>query len=262
MEHITSRKNKVICHLKALGTDSSYRRKAGQFVLDGEKLLREALMWNAKVSCVLWGGDRCVDVPDGVSEYSCPPELMQFVSPLKSSRGPVFSVEIPISFGEECNTSNLEENEYLPVASAIILENVQDPGNVGTVIRTANAMGTDIVILVGDCADVYSPKTARATMGAIFRQPIAEMSVLQLRDYVNRTGLSLYGAALSDSAQDIRSVDKARLAVAVGSEGSGLSDELLSICRGQVIIPMMPSCESLNAAVAASIVMWEMFRIR
>lgn len=258
MEYITSRKNKVISHLKALGTDSAYRREAGQFILDGEKLLGEAMASGAKLCCVLWGGEKTMELPSGTPEYSCPPELMQAVSPLKNSRGPVFSLEIPKSIVDEYNVYNCEKSEYLTLSSAIILENVQDPGNVGTIIRTANAMGTGIVILVGDCADLFSSKTARASMGGVFRQPIAEMSIPQLEDYVNQTGLYLYGAALSEKAQDIRTVKKTGIAVAIGSEGSGLSEELLSICGGQLIIPMNSECESLNAAVAASIVMWEM----
>nr|MBP8640658.1 RNA methyltransferase [Oscillospiraceae bacterium] len=146
------------------------------------------------------------------------------------------------------------------VSSALILETVQDPGNVGTVIRTADAMGTDAVILVGGCADLYNPKTVRATMGCIFRQTVIEMDLDELESYVNRNELRLFGAALSENAKDIRKIDMNKLAVAIGSEGKGLSGNLLKLCSGQVIIPMRPNCESLNAAVAASIVMWEMSR--
>jgi TrmH family RNA methyltransferase len=251
MEHISSRKNKIIVHMKNLGADSAFRKKAGEFLCDGEKLLREAIDSGADISCVLWGGEKTVVLPAETSEYSCPSELIQSISPLKNSPGPLFSVKIPV-----------KAQVYTPYAQAIILENLQDPGNVGTIIRTAKALGTELIILVGDCADIYNLKTVRATMGAVFRQRVSPMSIEELKSYINQSGLRLIGAALSDKAEDIRKIDMRNTAVAIGSEGSGLSKELLSICEGEVIIPMQPESESLNAAVAASIVMWEMSRNR
>lgn len=249
MEHITSRKNRIITHLKELSADGTYRRASGEFVCDGEKTLKEALSFGAEIGCVLWGSEPKFAIPESIEQYSCPSELMQHVSPLKNSAGPVFSVKIPQKTAQ-CK----------PVSTAIILENVQDPGNVGTVIRTADAMGTDVVILVGDCADLYNPKTVRATMGGIFRQAVIELDLEELKDYVNHKSLRLFGAALSESAEDIRRVNMKQIAVAIGSEGKGLSTELLEICTGALIIPMQQNCESMNAAVAASIVMWEMSR--
>ncbi|MEG2382047.1 MAG: RNA methyltransferase [Oscillospiraceae bacterium] len=249
MEHITSRKNRIITHLKSLSTDGAYRREAGEFICDGEKLLREAISCGAKVSCVLWGGE-AFEIPSEIEQYSCPAELMQHVSPLKSSQGPVFSVKI---------SDGGEQSENVQ-GSVLVLENVQDPGNVGTVIRTANALGICAVVLVGDCADLYNPKTVRASMGAIFRQRVLEVKLDALSAFISENGLRLYGAALSETAEDIRNTDMKKIAVAVGSEGRGLSEALLSLCDGQLIIPMQPGSESLNAAVAASIIMWEMRR--
>ena len=249
MEYITSRKNRTITHLKDLSADKAYRKQTGEFVCDGEKTLKEALSSGAEITCVLWSGEPTFKAPESINQYLCPIELLQFVSPLKNSAGPVFSVKIPQKVTGERS-----------VSSALILETVQDPGNVGTVIRTADAMGTDAVILVGGCADLYNPKTVRATMGCIFRQTVIEMDLDELESYVNRNELRLFGAALSENAKDIRKIDMNKLAVAIGSEGKGLSGNLLKLCSGQVIIPMRPNCESLNAAVAASIVMWEMSR--
>ena len=252
MELLTSRKNQIITHLKNLSVDGAYRRETGEFVCDGEKLLRDALEAKAEVQYVLWGGEPTFALNGEIAQYTCPMDLMQSISPLKTSRGPVFSVKIrQDAFNAEKKTS---------VKNAIVLENVQDPGNVGAVIRTANAMGIDAVILIGDCADLYSPKTVRASMGGIFRQRVLEMNIEELNNYVNQNTLRLYGAALSDKAEDIRKIDMSSLAVAVGSEGKGLTNELLNICTGQLIIPMQPNCESLNAAVAASIIMWELNR--
>ena len=116
------------------------------------------------------------------------------------------------------------------------------------------------MILCGACADVYSPKTARATMGAIFRENIVRMDIAAAAEYIHSRGMKLYGAVLSERAADIRAAELKNAVVAIGSEGRGLSAELLSLCDGEVIIPMTPGSESFNAAIAAAIVMWEIVR--
>lgn len=248
MEHVTSRKNPQIQAIRALGQSRRAREEAGLFVLDGEKLLREAIRFSASVETVLWAEKAAFSLPEDVRELVAPQDLVTYASPLEHSPGPVFTIRIP--------------NRTLPerVDHLLVLEGVQDPGNVGTVIRTANALGFEAVALVGGCADLYSPKTARATMGAIFRQNVFTCSVEELETLLKRSDLPLYGAALTEKARDVRTVDLSRAAVAVGSEGRGLSEAFLSRCDGEIIIPMQPDSESLNAAVAASVLMWEIAR--
>ena len=248
MDRITSRKNAVITHLRALGAESAYRAASGEYLCDGYKLLDEAVKSGAAITSILWkeGGARAEIACD--RQYSAPPELFDYASPMKNSPGPLFSVRRGV-----WGTSD-------PVRSAIVLENVQDPGNVGTVLRTASAFSVDAVVLVGDCADCFSPKTVRATMGAIFRQRVLTLSHEELAPWLKEQGLKLYGAALSERATDVRKVDITHSAIAVGSEGHGLSRELLALCDGEIIIPMDARSESLNAAVAASVLMWEMAR--
>ena len=119
-----------------------------------------------------------------------------------------------------------------------------------------------MVVLTGDCADPYNPKTVRAAMGALFRQPMAALSSEELLQQLREWDLPLYGAALSPESEDVRAAAINRGAVAVGNEGSGLSREMLALCEKKIIIPMTPGSESLNAAVAASVLMWEMVRER
>jgi TrmH family RNA methyltransferase len=246
MEKITSRKNPFIGHIRRLAADGEYRRACGEFVCDGEKLLCEALASGMRVTAVL--GSREAGQPAGAVCYLAPQELVAYASPLKNSPGPVFTAAIPeIAFPES-------------VARAIVLENVQDPGNVGTVVRAADALGVDAVILTGDCADLYAPRTVRATMGAVFRQPVITVEADGLPGILARYGLPLYGAALREDAVDIRTLPLGKAAVAIGNEGSGLSEKLFSICNKTLVIPMSPHSESLNAAMAATIVMWEMVR--
>ena len=116
------------------------------------------------------------------------------------------------------------------------------------------------MILTGDCADPYNPKTVRAAMGALFRQPLLELPLPELSGRLEEWDLPLYGAALSPEAEDVRKISLRECAVAVGNEGNGLTDTFLSRCGKKLIIPMTPGSESLNAAVAASLVMWEMTR--
>ena len=241
MEIIRSRQNDVIRRFVALGSDAKARQEAGEFLCAGEKLLGEALASGAEVVCTL--SAEPVDAP-GLRLVT--PELMKAVSPLQNSPGPVFSVKMrPLPPPEALNR-------------VLVLENVQDPGNVGTVLRTADAFGIDLVILCGACADPYNPKTVRASMGAIFRQPAVKTELDDLRTLLG--SLPLYGAALTPGAADIRTLPKGHIAVAVGNEGRGLTDGLIALCAGTTVIPMRPQAESLNAGVAAAVVMWELVR--
>ncbi len=247
MEKLSSRQNKTIAHLRRLGADRAYRRECSEYVCDGEKLLREALRWGAEIKTAVWRGEPTVELPDAVRQYAAPRELLDYASALKNCPGVLFTVE-------------QKRWEKAPPGRTLVLETIQDPGNLGTILRTANALGMDTVILTGRCADLYNPKTVRSAMGALFRQRVYELTLEQTRAFLAENGLRLYGAALSDASEDIRALDLKNAAVAIGSEGSGLSSELLEMCTGQLIIPMDPACESLNAAVAAAIVMWELTR--
>lgn len=241
MEILRSRQNERIKHFVALASDGKARQAAGEYVCAGDKLLREAIASGAEIGCVL--------ATEEWPELECrlvTPELLKAVSPLQNSQGAVFTVKMrPIPAAET-------------LRRVIVLENVQDPGNVGTVLRAADAFGMDAVVLCGACADPYNPKTVRASMGAIFRQPVVKTDAAGLGAVLG--GLPLYGAALAEGAQDIRELPKTGLAIAIGNEGKGLTEELLSQCAGTTIIPMRPCAESLNAGVAAAVVMWEMVR--
>ena len=246
METISSRKNSFIQHLRKLDSDRAYRLENGEYVCDGLKLLKEALSFGASVSAVLWK-EKAEELEISAKQYIADKELFDYASTMKNSPGPVFTVKMPVYSADK-------------VKNAVVLENVQDPGNVGTVVRTANAFGIDCVILSDACADLYNSKTVRATMGAIFRQKVINVSSDDLSDFLKERGLKLYGAALTDKAQDVREVNLKNAAIAIGSEGRGLSQKLLGICDGEIIIPMEENSESLNAAVAASVLMWEMRR--
>ena len=177
MERITSRKNGYIAYLRRLASEGALRRERGETVLDGEKLLGEALSSGCEVTSVLSDEARPPErLPEGAKLYCAPAELVGYASPVKNSPGPVFTVRLP------------ERRAPERVDCAIVLESVQDPGNVGTVIRTANALGVGAVILTGGCADPASPRCVRATMGAAFRQYVAETDLAGLAELLRAWG--------------------------------------------------------------------------
>ena len=248
MERLTSRKSAVIRAFRDLARSSAAREEKGLFLCDGQKLLQEALRSGVSVETVLWKENRAADLPPFPQEALLPADLFDYVSPMSNSPGPLFSVRMPSA------------PDLYKIRRVLALEELQDPGNVGTVLRTADAFGVDLVVLLEGCADLYAPKTVRASMGAVFRQAAVRMNAEAFVSFCREKNLPLWGAALTDTARDLRSLPLDPAAVLIGSEGHGLSRELLRACDGEIIIPMSGEAESLNAAVAAAIVMWEMQR--
>lgn len=248
MERITSRKNPKIQHLKKLGSSKSYRSECGEFLCDGRKLLEEAVSNGAEVITVAYCGEKPECVPAEAAVIEVTRDIIEYISVMKTPQDVVFTCRIP-----------KREETHQNGGKYIVIEEVQDPGNVGTIMRTARAMGYDSVILLPGCADLYSSKTVRSTMGAIFRQHAFEADLEYIKK-LKADGVSVMGAALADDSVDIRSVKFDNFAICIGSEGRGLSKELLELCDTKIIIPMMQECESLNAAMAAGIIMWESVR--
>lgn len=250
MERVTSRKNPRIKHMRALYADRDYRRRCREFVCDGPKLLSEAISSGAQIvnALVLSGREDLYRFPDGVRAQSVPEDVLRSVTDVGSPQGVVFSCRMPDTALEDVPAGD----------RLILLDGVQDPGNVGTVIRTADAFLISGVILAGPCADPFGPKCVRATMGGVFRQRIYEISREKAASALS--GRALYAAENSPRAKDIREIDLSRAVVVIGSEGSGISEEIGKLCESGIRIPMPGKSESLNAAVAASIVLWEMNR--
>ena len=250
-EHITGRTNPLLTHLRKLAASGDYRRQSGEFLCDSPKLLQEALLWGAPLCTVVADEDAGLPtLPGGVRCVRLPRELMASVSPMKTPQGVLFT----------CRYTPAPLPEILTGRHYVVLDGVQDPGNVGTVIRTADAFDADGVLLLPGCADPYSPKTLRSSMGALFRRPVWCCTAQEAAALLRRSQIPLYGAALRQDTKDARHVDYTHAAVAIGSEGRGLCAEVLALCDCTVRIPMSERCESLNAAVAASVLLWEMYR--
>ncbi|MCI8808986.1 MAG: RNA methyltransferase [Oscillibacter sp.] len=248
METITSRSNPLCTHFRKLARSRSYREETGEFLCDSPKLLEEAGLWGAPVLTLLY--TEGVELPPfddhAARVVQVSESVMKSVSPMETPQGVVFSCRAE----KRGAPNNMKEGRWL------VLDGVQDPGNVGTILRTADAFGWNPVLLPG-CADVNNPKTVRAGMGVHFRIPVYHCTLPELTALLEEADLPLYGAALRKDTVDVREVDLSRCAAAVGSEGRGLSSEVLAVCNRTVRIPMHKNCESLNAAAAAAVLLWE-----
>lgn len=252
MEHITSRSNALITRIRKLVAERKHRRREGVMVCEGPKMLGEALRWGAALDTVVWeaGKARAQDIPDGVRQVEVPGDLLAALAPTQTPQGVLFLCQLP----ERALPEKLEGRRYL------VLDGVQDPGNVGTILRTADAFECDGVFLVNACADLFNPKTARATMGAIFRREAYSVTPEELFALLSKSNIPLYGTALREDTVPLSDANLSKAAVAIGSEGRGLSQQMLDECAKTLKIPMSPRCESLNAAIAATVVLWEMYR--
>ena len=250
METITSRSNPLITHIRKLAGDRKYRRASGQMLCEGPKMLGEALAWGLLPQVVLTAEGYDPDLPAETRRIRVPADLLRSVAPTQSPQKVLFLCPIPADPLPE----RLEGARYL------VLDGLQDPGNVGTLWRTADAFGADGLILLPGCADPWGPKTVRATMGACFRLPVWETDFPALAETLARSCLPLYAAALEADTADLRDLSRGRAAVAVGSEGRGVSSAVLAGSDRTVKIPMTDRCESLNAAVAGAVLLWELSR--
>ena len=245
-EHITSRQNPLLVHIRKLEASRSYRRACGEFVAEGTKLLEEAAAWWPELRAVVRReGVTLCDLPEQVRVVTVPADVLRSISTVDTPQGAVFVCGLP-----QESTADLKPG-------TLLLDSIQDPGNLGTILRTADALGVPVALLDG-CADPYSFKTVRASMGAVFRMDVPQITEEDALAQCREKKLMLTVTALDDRAVDIRDADLSNAVAVIGSEGQGVRKSLLRAAENSVIIPMQPHCESLNAAVAAAIVMWQM----
>ena len=244
-ERITARKNPLIQKVRKLLSSAAYRRETGLFVGDGTKLLEEAVRYWPGLDTVILADGVEASVPEGVRTVRVPGEIMEYISPMQAPQGAVFLCRYP------------EKTAFSPGPGMLILDGIQDPGNVGTILRTADALDVPVVLLDG-CADPYGWKVVRSSMGAVFRTPVVQAKWEDVLSACRNAGIDIGVTALSDRAVDIRTADLKTMALVIGSEGRGVRKEVLEKADRELIIPMNAHCESLNAAIAAAIVMWQM----
>ena len=244
-ERITSRKNPLLQQVKRLISSRKERESTGLFVADGIKLLDEAVRYFPGLETVILSDGVEAKVPETVRLVRVPGDVMASISPMETPQGALFLCRLP------------EQRAFVPVPGMLVLDGVQDPGNMGTILRTADAFRIPVVLLEG-CADPYGHKVVRSSMGAVFRTPVIRSNWETVYAACQQNRIPIAVTALSPRAEDIRSVDLKQMAVVIGSEGRGVRQEILENADRELIIPMDPRCESLNAAIAAAVVMWQM----
>jgi len=248
MELISSLKNPKVQAWKSL-KDRKGRRETGCFLVEGRKMVEEALSSSFPVEAVLVDEKRAGEfsLPDDIPVYGLPEHVLSAVCDTKTPQGIAAVVRL---------TQNVVLGRCI-----VAMDGVQDPGNVGTIIRTADAAGLEGVILSSQCADAFSPKVLRATMGSIFRMGIRVTEdlpglLMQLRG----EGYSVISSQLDGEPFYERSPVGDKYVLVIGSEGNGVTPEVQAIATHRVRLPMRGGAESLNAAVAAGIMMYELTR--
>ncbi len=259
MVTITSKQNDKIKQISALLGSKKARAEQSLFVAEGVRVCAEALTHGAAKS--LYATEQ---------GYK---KLCDFIGKTPDTDSVIISDDVATKLGDTvttqgvfalCATDYHKPIEHLSAGQgAILLSSLGDPGNVGSVIRSCKAFSLPL-ILSGDCADIYSPKVIRSSMGGIFRSDIyVGGDTAKIIDHLKSLGTAVYAAALTSDAVNLTdsSVKLRTAVVAIGNEGHGLSDDVISRCDKSVIIPISEDSESLNAAVAASIFAWEISKV-
>ncbi|MBO5305273.1 MAG: RNA methyltransferase [Clostridia bacterium] len=271
-EIITSRQNKNVSLVAGLD-NRKMREREGLFRFDGSKLFSEAVLGGVTLDRLflkqseakkwLALAERFGEALADTSVLILEDGLFDRISEERAPEGIISVAERPSIHAKEGEASFLvlESMAADKGKRILLLESVRDTGNVGTILRSASAFGIDLVVMSTDCADLLNPKTVRGAMGALFRQKTATFSditgaIALLRD----KGRRVHGAALDRNAAALgRSVLREGDCVVIGNEGHGLSERTLASCSDTLFIPMEEGSESLNAAIAASVIMWSMY---
>jgi len=245
MKYLTNRSSSMAKHIRKLGKSKSYREEHGQYLCVGKKLLDEAIKCAVEIEIILTSEELQYDLPASTQIYQASNEIIDSLSPMQNSQGILFM----------CKMQAFDDCEY-STGTHILLDCIQDPGNLGTIIRSALAFGMESVILTDGCADLYNPKTVRATMGAIFKQKVIQRSQNEVINLKNN-GIKFLIASNESDSTDITKVNLNNSIIVLGSEGQGVSDYIIELCNELIKIPISNEVESINVSTAAAIIMWE-----
>ena len=257
-ERITSRKNQTVIDASKL-TDRRRREETGTFTVEGIKLFSEAVGAGVGIRALFvtdaalgkYGAE--IEKAGCDKVYSVTDEVFSKLSTESAPQG-VFAV---------CEQFKAPGRAMTDDPFSLVLDGVADPGNLGTIIRCADALGAYRVYIGDDGVDLFNPKTVRGAMGSIFRVSAERCDALDAVNRLRGEGYKVYAAVLDDRAVDVRRADiSGKVAFVIGNEGHGVKKEVAEACDGSVIIPMTEGVQSLNAAVAASLIMWEAARTR
>lgn len=256
---ISSKSNPNIKYAKKLLNSSSFRKREKSFLLEGVRLCNEALKSDIKFNSIFFTKKIREKFPEFINSlteksensFETTEEIINLISDTDTPQGVACICETPLSDGKNGKYSD----------KLVMLENIQNPSNLGSIFRTCDALGVKDVIISGDSCDIYNPKVLRGSMGATFRLNINicddfKGSVSALI----KSGYEVYATVPSGDAEMLgeSGLFGEKCAVVFGNEGNGVTSEIIDLCTGKLTIPMTENAESLNVSVAAGIVIWEL----
>lgn len=257
---ITSQTNPRIKNIVQLQQKSKARREQDCFVIEGENLFLEVPLDSIveayyTKACLLYPKQEIIDKLAGLVQSRIAEEVSEEVfKKISDTQSPQ---------GILCVVKRSHYEIPMDADSYILLENLQDPGNLGTIIRTAEGAGVGAVLLSEGCVDLYSPKTVRATMGSLFRMTVCtDVKLLDCIEKLRARGVKVYATYLPGSVPYTEPDYSGPTAFVIGNEGNGLTTACAEACDERIRIPMSGQLESLNASVAAALVMYECKRQR
>ena len=258
MQIITSKDNESIKHIRKL-KDKKYREESQQYVIEGVKLLQEAIEEKAQIDTIVVCED-CIDDPNigtkmvyEVAKYPC-----LYVSQKVFSA--ITEVSNPQGILAVVKKRHTEQEIDYEQDIIVVLDGIQDPGNLGTILRTVDSVGLNQIIVSKQTADAFNPKVVRSTMGAIFRVKIIESEDLTKTLQEMKKHKFKVAVTSLQTEQTIYQMDYHKRVFVIGNEANGVTKELLKIADETVKIPMLGKTESLNAAVATGVVLYEYVR--
>ncbi|KNF07488.1 tRNA/rRNA methyltransferase YsgA [Gottschalkia purinilytica] len=261
---ITSSSNHIIKTLKLLHKKRG-RQKEKSFFIEGIRSVEQSIVSNADIKYIVYsdmlfdtkGGKELLEKIQtlGYDIYYITDKLFREISDTEHPQGILSVLSFKFYKLEEVL---LKEKNFL-----VLLDRVQDPGNMGTIIRTCDAFGANGIIVSNGCVDIYNPKTVRSTMGSIFQVPIIEYEDIKDAIYdLKSKNIDIISTTLQSSDYCYNTDFNKNFALVIGNEASGISDFIVEASSSLVKIPMLGNAESLNAAIASAIIMYEVVRQR
>ena len=260
MLNLSSKDNAQIKNAVKLKKSAKYRRQTGLFIAEGLRVCTDALRSGAEVETLFVTAQAAQKNTDEIAalvnaaqkSYEVTPEIFSLLSDTQTPQGVLCVIK---ALDKSADFDTIKNG-----GKFLALDNVQDPNNLGTILRSAEAFGVDGVIMSADCCDIFNPKVVRGSMGAVFRLAVLITDSLSAW-FSCHPQLHTYAAVVQSSAAKVtETVFKTPCAVVVGNEGNGIKPETLRACEHLITIPMNGKAESLNASVAAAILIWEMVK--
>ena len=249
MKRIESTQNSLVKHWKKLLSVRKERDKTGEFIIEGYHLVEEAIKQKGQVLMIMLSDTSDIPVTWDVDNI----EIVEINDAIKKE---LAETEHTQGIFAHCKQQTVEEAEQKKWGRLLLIDAVQDPGNIGTMIRTADAAGIDAVILGKGSADAYNPKTLRSAQGSHFHIPIVKGDLFDWVELIKNQQIPVYGTAFENSTPFHEVEARDSFALIVGNEGSGINAELLEMTDQNIIVPLLGQAESLNVAVATGILLY------